>query len=98
MKAPLQECKEQLGMADKMMHFQWIASLIAINREKVSWVIGGPRVNFQQIAKNTLNFEAKIWWTIARHRLFHITGKNILSPFCIALIVGFMAGYEFNIA
>ncbi|KAF3655536.1 hypothetical protein FXO37_15893 [Capsicum annuum] len=90
--------RKQLGTKYIMMHFWWITSLITINGEKVSWEVGGPGVNSQQVIKNTVNYEVKAWWTLARHRLCPTTGDNIVSLVCTILIAGFMEGYEFNIA
>lgn len=51
----------------------------------------------QNIEKNTLNFEAKAWWALARHRLCPITGDNILSLIWEDLIAGFRASYDFDV-
>lgn len=39
--------KKKIGFIDKMIHFWWIASLISINREEASWIVGGLGVNPQ---------------------------------------------------
>lgn len=85
-------------MKDKIMNFRCIASLITINEEEVSWVVGDPRVNSQRISKNTLKFNAKAWWTTAQHRLCPINRDDVLSLVRTALIVGFMEGYKFEVA
>ncbi|KAF3640809.1 hypothetical protein FXO37_23313 [Capsicum annuum] len=80
-----------------MGYFRWITGCIASNGEDVVQVVGGLGVTSQKIKKNTLNFKAKAWWTLARHRLFPTTGDNILSPIRVAMIVRFMARYEFDV-
>ncbi|KAF3659672.1 putative membrane-bound transcription factor site-2 protease-like [Capsicum annuum] len=67
------------------------------NGEDVVWVVGSPGVTLQNIEKNTLNFEAKAWWALARHRLCPITGDNILSLIWEDLIAGFRASYDFDV-
>lgn len=69
---------------------------MAINGEEVSYVTGGPGVNSQQIAKNSLNFKKKAWWTLAH--LCPTIGGNVLSPVHAALMAGLITGYEFDIA
>lgn len=60
-------------------------------------MVGGPGVFLQKIEKYTLNFEAKAWWTLDRHRLCPTTGDNVLNPVYVALISGLMAVYEFGV-
>lgn len=81
-----------------MGYFKRIANIIAINREETSWVVGGPRVNSQQITKNTLNFMAKAWWTLVRNTFCPTTRDNVLSPVYTAVIAELMAEYDFNVA
>lgn len=49
--------RKNLGTVDKIMYFQCITSLVAINGKQVYWVVYRSRVNSQQIAKNTLKFK-----------------------------------------
>lgn len=37
--------RKQIGIADNMIHFGWIANIIMVNGEESSWVVGGPGVN-----------------------------------------------------
>lgn len=69
-----------------------------MNKEEASCVVGAPGVNSQQITKTILNFKEKAWLTLARHRLCPIIMDNVLSPVCIAFIIGVMAGYKFSVA
>ncbi|KAF3657687.1 hypothetical protein FXO38_13576 [Capsicum annuum] len=72
--------QKQIRSDEKLGYFWWIVSWIALNGENAVWVVGIPGVILQKIEKNTLNFKAKSWWTLARHRLCPTTGDNILSP------------------
>lgn len=80
-----------------MIHFWWIANLITINGVDVIWVGGGPRVISQQIAKQTLSFEAKAQWALSQHRLGSTTGDNVLNLVRTTLVVVFKMGFEFDI-
>lgn len=71
--------------------------MIALNNKEAVWVVEGPRVDSQKIEKQTLNFKAKPWWNVDRHKLYPTTRVNVLSPARAALIAGLMARYEFNI-
>lgn len=59
-------------------------------------MVGGPGANSQQIIKQNLSFEAKVWWTVIRYRLCPTTRENILSSIREALIEGLMVGYKFD--
>lgn len=89
--------KNKMGSTDKIMYFKWIENIIAINGEEESWVVSGPRVNPYQIAKPTLNFEAKVWWTLARYLLCPTIRDNVLIPVRTTLIAGLMVGYKFDV-
>lgn len=67
-----------MGSNDKIGYFRF--GHIASNDENTVWVVGNPGVTLQKIGNNMLNFEAKAWWTLARHRLCPTTVDNVLSP------------------
>lgn len=50
------------------------------------------------IKKNSLNFQAKVWWTLVRHRLFPNLLDNVMGSNKAALITGMMSSYEINLA
>lgn len=58
---------------------------------------GRTRSGVTKDRKHTLNFKAKVWWTLDQHRLCPTTGDNILSSIYTALIVGLMVRYEFDV-
>lgn len=90
--------RKQIHTADKLVHFRWTIIFITSNGEEIGWVVGGPRVNLQQITKNTLNFMAMEWQTLVRHRLCPTSGDNVLSPFWVTLIAWIMKGYDLDVA
>ncbi|MCE0480767.1 hypothetical protein HAX54_037875 [Datura stramonium] len=49
----------KLSTEDKMLHFQWMANIIAEDKERPEWVTGR-----KPIYKASLNFLAKSWWSI----------------------------------
>lgn len=51
-----------------------------------------------KIMKGVLNFKAKSWWTLVRHRLSPTMTNNVLSPDRATLVTGIMEGYEIDIA
>lgn len=90
--------RKKIEIEDKLIHFWLMADLIASDREKVSWIVGGPGTNLQHIKKGSLKFAAKVWWTLVRYRLCSISRDNILIPNCASLITSIMAGYELDVA
>lgn len=51
--------KKQMDIKNKMGHIWWMVNIIAINREKTNWVVGGPGVNTQQIIIGSLKLMVK---------------------------------------
>lgn len=86
-----------MGSEDKMRYFWWIVSLIIMNEKDVVYEVGGPGVMSQKIEKHTLNFKAKAWWKLVRHRLCPTIEDNVLSPVHAILIASLMAEYEFDV-
>lgn len=74
-----------------------MATIIAINRDETNWVVGGQRVNTQEITKNTLKFMVKVWWNLPRHKLCPKTRDIVLRPIPETLVVGLRAGYDCDI-
>lgn len=52
----------------------------------------------KMIKNQTLNFEAKAWWILDRHRLCPTTRDNVLIPVCATLVVGLMVGYKLDVS
>ncbi|MCE3050541.1 hypothetical protein HAX54_047482, partial [Datura stramonium] len=76
----------KLSTKDKMFHFQWMANIIAEDKERVEWVIGR-----KLIYKASLNFLAKSWWSIVQHLLPPIVNDNVLSTERVALVACIMS-------
>lgn len=72
--------------------------MITKNNEETPWFVGGQVVGSIKIEKHTLNFEAKTYWTLARHKLCPTTRDNILSPVCATLVAKIMVGYVFDVS
>lgn len=82
--------QKQMGLEGKLGYFWWMTGRSSSNSENAVWVVGGSMVTSQKIKKNTFNFESKVWWMLARHRICLITGYNVLSLVQVAMIVGSM--------
>ncbi|MCE0481051.1 hypothetical protein HAX54_038448, partial [Datura stramonium] len=69
-----------------------MAHIIAEDKEEVEWVTGR-----KSIYKVSLNFLAKSWWSIVRHRLAPTMDDNVLSAHRVALVACIMSEYLLNI-
>ncbi|MCD7452536.1 hypothetical protein HAX54_017365 [Datura stramonium] len=82
----------KLSTEDKMLHFQWMANIIAEEKEGAKWVTG-----IKPIYKESLNFLAKSLWSIVRHHLAPTVNDNALSADRAALVECIMFEYLLNI-
>ncbi|KAF3618316.1 hypothetical protein FXO38_33498 [Capsicum annuum] len=76
---------------DKMMHYRWLAGLIAKAGEN------SPSTNGTKIYKHTLKFTTKIWWLVFMHRIAPTTNGNTLGVTNYYLVAAFVLGVELNI-
>lgn len=85
--------RKKIDIEVKLIYFLWKASLTAAKREEVLYIIeeGGP--SSQLITRVSVNFVAKAWWILVRHRLYPTYEDNIISPNRAALVNGIMASY-----
>ncbi|MCD7465722.1 hypothetical protein HAX54_001810 [Datura stramonium] len=82
----------KLSTEDKMLHFQWMANIIAEEKEGAEWV-----TSRKPIYKASLNFLSMSWWSIVRHCLTPIVNDNALSGERAALVACIMYEYLLNI-
>lgn len=87
-----------MGMEDKMLYFEWMANFRTTDGSETNYIVGGPGLNSYQITRNTLNFEAKAWWTLSHHKLCSTIRDNVLSPVCLPFVARLITGYDFNVA
>ncbi|MCD9642261.1 hypothetical protein HAX54_028952 [Datura stramonium] len=76
----------KLSTEDKMLHFQWMANIIAEDKERAERVTG-----IKPIYKASLNFMAISWWSIVRHCLVPTVNDNALSADKEALVACIMS-------
>ncbi|KAF3623822.1 hypothetical protein FXO38_30575 [Capsicum annuum] len=85
-----------MGFKDKIVMFRWITERMALNGVHATWIKGGIR-DSQQIKKGTLNFEGKVWWILAQHRLCSTVGDDVLNLVHASMVASFTVGYAFNV-
>ncbi|MCD7449206.1 hypothetical protein HAX54_050644 [Datura stramonium] len=71
----------KLSTEDKVMLFQWRTNINSKDKEGSEWVIGR-----KPIYKASLNFLAKSWWSIVRHRLASTVNDKVLRVDKAALV------------
>ncbi|MCD7469969.1 hypothetical protein HAX54_009464 [Datura stramonium] len=64
----------KLRTEDQVLHFQWMDNIIAKDKEGAEWV-----TSRKSIYKDSMNFLAKSWWSIVRHRFAPTVNDNVLS-------------------
>ncbi|MCE0481296.1 hypothetical protein HAX54_038947, partial [Datura stramonium] len=64
----------KLSTEEKLIHFRWMANIIVEDKEEAEWV-----TSRNPIYKASLNFLARSWWSIVRHRLAPTVNDNVLS-------------------
>uniref|UniRef100_M1DLY8 Integrase core domain containing protein n=1 Tax=Solanum tuberosum TaxID=4113 RepID=M1DLY8_SOLTU len=81
---------EDPSLRECIMH--WIGGYIATEGEMVAWL----SESHVQITTVSLNFPAKVWWSIVRAQLRPTTNDNTLSPSLALLVACLMDVYLVN--